>query len=931
MKKRILALLLAAAMCLSLAACGDKDGSTAENTPDGNGAGGNSGTISETTMAEDLGYGYLSEYQNMDLSLSWANSTSVANGKIYMMGEIYDDTTGMSETVLNVVDLQTGEVSKAVAPTTGEIENGYEYIQRMAVCPDGESYWVIINRYIYEDNYFDDGGVEAVPIPYEEEAPEPAEGEPVEEGAPVEEGTPVEEGSPVEEGDPDVERPGDGEPGEIVPSEETPVEEGDPDAERPGEGSPEEEPPEDAPIEGENEGENTLAAGAEEYSLDLLSGDTGDYQISLLSEAATEEPMVAEEPMVEDWDDESWVEPEDVYLARRCSMDGEVLAELDITEIMHSEDYSYPEYMSVDTSGNLMVVTDMGKILKIDQQGNMVNQAEIANCNWIMAAGNSGNGNVVLCYYDMEYNNIFCTYNGETVSDPITLDGISTNGNISIYSSDGNQVMVSDGKNLYSLDTETLAVAPLLNWVDSDIYCGNITAVAGGQNDTVYVVLCKYQRGSGNYSYELATMTKTPADQIPERTILTMGALYIDSTIEESVVDFNRKSQDYRIHIVDYSQYNTEDDYEAGMKQMNYDIISGNCPDLISLDSTTNVSKYVSKGVLASITDLINNDSSFSMDRFVAGPLKAYEQDGVIYGIPLMFNVISMDASARLVGDLERWDLNQMKQVIAELPEEASVMAYYTSSDFLQYMVSMNMGTFVDYAKASCSFDSDEFKSLLEVASKLPAEINYDNEEEMWSYDVNQLMQEGRILMNQSYLYGAYAVKERYSTYTRENGIVNIGVPTGTGNGGLIQVDTGLAISASCAAKEGAWEFIKSMLTDEAQSEYWGFPVTRTAFDSAMQEVMEESYYIDENGEKVVYEDYTYIGDTQYALKPLTEAQVEEFKSYIEGCGIYGIYDYDILEIISEEAASYFAGDKSVDEVASLIQNRVSIYLGENS
>ncbi len=40
-------------------------------------------------------------------------------------------------------------------------------------------------------------------------------------------------------------------------------------------------------------------------------------------------------------------------------------------------------------------------------------------------------------------------------------------------------------------------------------------------------------------------------------------------------------------------------------------------------------------------------------------------------------------------------------------------------------------------------------------------------------------------------------------------------------------------------------------------------------------------------------------------------------------------YDTSIYEIVNEEAASYFNGDKSLDEVASLIQSRVNIYVNE--
>ena len=38
----------------------------------------------------------------------------------------------------------------------------------------------------------------------------------------------------------------------------------------------------------------------------------------------------------------------------------------------------------------------------------------------------------------------------------------------------------------------------------------------------------------------------------------------------------------------------------------------------------------------------------------------------------------------------------------------------------------------------------------------------------------------------------------------------------------------------------------------------------------------------------------------------------------------------ELINIITEEAAPYFAGQKNVNEVADIIQNRVQIYVNEN-
>ena len=41
-------------------------------------------------------------------------------------------------------------------------------------------------------------------------------------------------------------------------------------------------------------------------------------------------------------------------------------------------------------------------------------------------------------------------------------------------------------------------------------------------------------------------------------------------------------------------------------------------------------------------------------------------------------------------------------------------------------------------------------------------------------------------------------------------------------------------------------------------------------------------------------------------------------------------YDQKISEIVSDEAAACFAGDKTLDECAGQIQSRVKLYVNEN-
>ena len=67
------------------------------------------------------------------------------------------------------------------------------------------------------------------------------------------------------------------------------------------------------------------------------------------------------------------------------------------------------------------------------------------------------------------------------------------------------------------------------------------------------------------------------------KTTLTLAAQYLGSDLRADVLNFNRSSDKYRIEVTDYSEFNTEDDYTAGLTRLNTEIISGNTPDILAV------------------------------------------------------------------------------------------------------------------------------------------------------------------------------------------------------------------------------------------------------------------------------------------------------------------------------------------------------------
>ena len=93
---------------------------------------------------------------------------------------------------------------------------------------------------------------------------------------------------------------------------------------------------------------------------------------------------------------------------------------------------------------------------------------------------------------------------------------------------------------------------------------------------------------------------------------------------------------------------------------------------------------------------------------------------------------------------------------------------------------------------------------------------------------------------------------------------------------------------------------------------------------------MQKPYYMDENNSKVEFDDTYYVGGVEITISPMTEQQTEELKKQLYSFTQVYKYDEALLNIIQEETAPYFAGQKNARDVAAIIQSRAQIYVNEN-
>ena len=655
--------------------------------------------------------------------------------------------------------------------------------------------------------------------------------------------------------------------------------------------------------------------------------------------------------------------------------DGKELKRIEFNQTDENGNSFYVSSFFVDNSGNVYL-SDWQSVYIYDQDGNKKTTVDLGENGGDLCELKAGV--VGVSYYKNdeakpeESGRVFQEIDpatGKLTGDTVKLPDVA----YSFFPGDDVYDIYYDyNGNIYGYKFDTDTKDKVIDWIECDINSNNINSYSILPDGRVIAFESSYDDQAQKNNMQLIVMTRVDAASVVNKTVLTFACMYLDWNMRDAIVKFNRASNTHRIVVRDYSEYNTDDDYNAGIQKLNTEMLSGKLPDMIDINTyNMPVEQYAAKGFLTDLYELIDADPELSRENFVQPVLKALESaDGKLYQLPSTFAVSTAIALDKVAGDYDTWNLAAVKDAMTKLQDGASVFdVYRTKTDILQTCISRNIDAFVDWENGSAHFDSDEFKALLEFANQFPETYDWENATDEENDSAQNRMNSGKQLMTDMYVSSFEDMLYQLTGYN--GGVKFVGYPSedGTSNH-TFQIDGSIAISSTCADKTAAWNFMKQFLTEDYQSGYnvWNFPINQKAFDQKMKDAMTEEYQTDENGNVVKDENgnpiripkMTYyttdagggvafaattetaastvvIGgsgvneDGSISIYAMSQEQADQILDLINATtAVYG-YDESILNIISGEAAAYFAGEKSLDDTANMIQSRVNLYVAEQS
>lgn len=461
----------------------------------------------------------------------------------------------------------------------------------------------------------------------------------------------------------------------------------------------------------------------------------------------------------------------------------------------------------------------------------------------------------------------------------------------------------------------------LLTWPDSDIngyFVENLSILEDGR---FYVAVEDWT----NRDRCIVLLQKTKGEDVVPKKVLTLAAVNGGSSLTALAVRFNRSQEQYHLDIKDYDS----------LTELYQAILTREPMDLIDL-SGVNVESLCRQGIFEDLRPYLEQAERFAPSDFVEGVLDTYTVSGTLVGIPDSFSLKTMVGDRTLLGGDTGLTLQGLFD-IAERNPNALPVGEVTKDEMMQYLMMFNQDVFIDWETGECSFDSEQFKAVLELVNRFPDSVDTEKEEESLPAKIAN----GSVL---------FAVADFHSlgNFQRYEGMFGemaacVGFPTPEREGGTILFPTNaFGITSMSQCKEGAWKFIESVLEPgeiekmEPRKVYESyeipnarFPSLKRILDIIIEYELEEDRQWAEKGRKFGYLTYSDGWVIEFhALKreeiDIILDQAKEARPYFSAEGD------EVIKIIGEEAASFYSGQKGAEDVMRTIQNRVRLYVNEN-
>lgn len=471
------------------------------------------------------------------------------------------------------------------------------------------------------------------------------------------------------------------------------------------------------------------------------------------------------------------------------------------------------------------------------------------------------------------------------------------------YKEEGYSLFFSDknprfqkGQMLYSYDMETWEQIPVCSLTDSRIRKEAVRDIAFW-NDKYYVLTEDGQNLKVNVLVENKDVVREDKIQ------LLLFQPFVKIVTQEEIDEFNFNSEKYEV-VLDNTSSN-----------MQIRFLREDKPDIVSLIGYEALAlpDYARGGYVQDLYPFIDKSEKVRRDDLMESMVRGLETDGKLYGIsekltfqtPFIYNEVdTTDYNARTSID-----------IFTKTAKERDFGGLWSVESLQELVFTGLMNDILTDESGNHGLNTSLVKEMLERMKNSGANIERDDLSKM---NVSQ----------RDYYFGSRNRIENVADISEMTDGYNLkilGYPSLEGNPVFLQGYSNImAISTTCKDPEGAFEFIEFMMTRsllygnqegslyclKSLNEKGRFPGTLEHYTELLPitAVVEgELYEVEFAEEKFQF------------LQYMSEHVVFETDEY-----------WNTSDIIFEEAEPYFKGEKSIDDVMSIIESRVNLMIAEN-
>ena len=462
-------------------------------------------------------------------------------------------------------------------------------------------------------------------------------------------------------------------------------------------------------------------------------------------------------------------------------------------------------------------------------------------------------------------------------------------------------ILVIDGIGAYDLDIDSGEKSWHMKWNGTSYipaYERTGLAARMGEDGTLERIERDFDR---NY-YMLYLRETHPEEEgkIP----LVFRVLSADVGLKKIVTRFNRENQEYHVFLEDKGE-------EYGWDlcaRTDMEIATGQGPDLIAADAVTDMRVLAEKGGLENLEPYLAQ-AGLDRDGYHQETFQSYGMENGIYSAGYKIRVRSLYIREGFLDSSGQTDIKTLLDNLEGYEGQAifNKSLYYTPVNLLcHYFFQMSEDFYgmVDWEGKTCDFSGELWEQILRVSGR---------------YGLTERNGEWEEITDAGYVdsFSDIVSQERR---VEAQGMVLAGYPSEEGMVNWMQMES-VAINAGSAHKEGAWQFIRFLLEEENQAlitQGYAMPVHEGALEKSVEDYLYDYYY------------NIYTSDGRHIIRePLPEGIEEKFWEGIANARPSSYRTEQVLAIVAEEAEFYFMGDKSLEEVSAVIENRVRLYLAE--